>query len=380
MNHAIGCLHACRFCYVAEIVKKQVANLLHYGVTDPDAEWGLYMLLRTWDEGAFMNSLVKAELDPQPAPDGNRSVIYSSTTDAYAVIKGVKNAKDLNDYSAFVIRRSLELIRDCSTLNVRILTRSPLAKRDFDLYKTFGDRLLFGMSLPTLDDRLGRIYEPGAPGVKQRLETLKAAKVAGLNVYVAVAPTYPECDEADLRRTLTAVKELDPITIFHEPINVRAENVERIKIHAAKIGEEVKLDVFDTPQSWREYSMEALMMVHEISEELGIADRLKLWPDAMLGAQGHFHKILKSEFELHNSGVSLTKGEKLALGELTKEAHERFIEWLEGWWGKISEWPGVPAQTGWTRPAVLTSSPFEPPTLDEVRERASKSVEGGSKT
>ena len=38
--------------------------------------------------------------------------------------------------------------RDHSSLNVRILTRRPLAKLDFDLYRSFGERLVFGMSLP----------------------------------------------------------------------------------------------------------------------------------------------------------------------------------------------------------------------------------------
>jgi DNA repair photolyase len=64
----------------------------------------------------------------------------------------------------------------------------------------------------------------------------RVARGAGRNVYVAVAPTYPECDEADLRATLQAVAEIKPVTIFHEPINIRAENVERIKAHATALG------------------------------------------------------------------------------------------------------------------------------------------------
>ena len=81
------------------------------------------------------------------------------------------------------------------------------------------------MSLPTLRNDLAKLYEPKAPPPSTRLATLRAAKEAGLNVYVAMAPTYPECDEVDLRATLEAVVELKPITVFHEPINIRAENV-----------------------------------------------------------------------------------------------------------------------------------------------------------
>ncbi|MBC7781588.1 MAG: hypothetical protein H7125_15960, partial [Proteobacteria bacterium] len=91
-------------------------------------------------------------------------------------------------------------------MNVRILTRSPLARQDFDLFASLGNRLMFGMSVPTLNNQLARIYEPNAPAPTQRLATLQAARDQGLNIFVAVAPTYAECDEADIRATMTAVK------------------------------------------------------------------------------------------------------------------------------------------------------------------------------
>src|SRR5258708_5568881 len=94
-----------------------------------------------------------------------KKVIYCSTTDPYQVFRhpDQEQRKHLTDTARYLIRRSLELIRDHSTLNVRILTRSPLAKRDFDLFQSFGKRLLFGMRLPSLRDDLARVYEPRAP-------------------------------------------------------------------------------------------------------------------------------------------------------------------------------------------------------------------------
>jgi DNA repair photolyase len=111
--------------------------------------------------------------------------------------------QQLTRASRHLVRRSLELIRDHSTLNVRILTGSPLAKSDFELFKSFGKRLAFGMSIPTLRNDLAKIYEPKAPAPSQRYATLKAAKEFGLHIYVAVAPTYPECDKSDLEATLS---------------------------------------------------------------------------------------------------------------------------------------------------------------------------------
>src|ERR1022692_1145930 len=50
-NIAVGCSHACRFCYVPSAATiKQGPQLKDHGVADPDAEWGDYVLLRTWDE------------------------------------------------------------------------------------------------------------------------------------------------------------------------------------------------------------------------------------------------------------------------------------------------------------------------------------------
>ena len=171
-------------------------------------------------------------------------------------------------------RRSLELIRDHSTLNVRILTRSLIARRDFDIFQTFGDRLLLGMSVPTLDSRISKAYEPTAPAPHHRLETLIAARKAGINVFVALAPTYPECSRADLVRTLEAVKKLEPVTIYHEPVNVRLGNVEKIKAQAALEGVALQPEVFETKQKWARYALSQFHMVEEIARELHVHDRL----------------------------------------------------------------------------------------------------------
>jgi DNA repair photolyase len=316
-NVAVGCSHACRFCYVPSAATiKQGPKLADYGVKDPDAEWGDYVLLRPWDENKFLASLRAAQNTPRSElkPDGNRAVMYCSTTDPYQVIRHPDpvEQKKLGEHARRLVRRSLELIRDHSTLNVRILTRSPLARADFDLFQSFGPRLLFGMSLPTLRNDLAKVYEPKAPAPSQRLATLQAAREAGLHVYVAVAPTYPECDETDLRATLRAVAEIEPVTIFHEPINIRAENVERIQSHADELGVKLKTDVFATRELWQDYAVESLKTVERLGAEIGVIKQLHLWPDKSLGSV--------------NAASRMSKPKE----------HRR---WLQKWWGRISEWP-----------------------------------------
>ncbi|MCZ7636805.1 MAG: hypothetical protein M5U12_12650 [Verrucomicrobia bacterium] len=327
-NIAVGCSHACRFCYVPSAATvKQGPQLAPHGVRDPDAEWGDYVLLRPWDERRFLASLRAAENTPlhRLNPDGHRAVMLCTTTDPYQALRHSSSSRqrELSQHARFLVRRSLELIRDASTLNVRILTRSPLAREDFDLFRSLGDRLVFGMSLPTLRNDLSTLYEPRAPAPTQRLATLRAARHAGLHIFVALAPTYPEYDEADLRATLAAVAQLDPITVFHEPINIRADNVARIADHAQALGVSVNTDVFATRQRWQEYAFNALQTVERLAAEVGLADRLHLWPDKSLGGKAAVQNL------------SATTG-------LTPD---QLRQWLGRCWNRISEWPGETQST-----------------------------------
>lgn len=341
-NISVGCSHACRFCYVPSASAiKQGPQLAAYGVTDPDEQWGDYSLLRPWNEEKFLASLKKAENTPVSdlKPDGNRAVMFCSTTDPYQVFKAstIEKTKLLNQSAEALVKKALEAIRDHSSLNVRILTRSPLARKHFDLFKSFGDRLVFGMSLPTLRNDLSKIYEPKAPAPSQRLKTLQEAKATGLHVYVAVAPTYPECDEADLRATLGAIKELKPITIFHEPINIRSENVARIEQHARELDVKVNTAVFATSEAWRRYAVGSLQLMQRMATELGLLEHLHLWPDQSLGSRSQFLQLRK---QLRSDTVLTRYQRQLAKQEDEKYYDQKYHPWIEGWWNRISEWPG----------------------------------------
>jgi len=355
-NIAVGCGHGCRFCYVPSLLKGRMAETMaDYGVDDPDADWGKYVLLRRWDRDIFLHSLARAQAtDPSTLESGgNRAVIYCSTTDPYQVFRSSKlqapssNEERLQHEARKMVRESLELIRDYSTLNVRILTRSPMAVLDFDLFKSFGPRLMFGMSLPTLNDRLAQIYEPHAPSPSARLRCLERAAANGLNTFVAVAPMYPEIGRMDLERTLSAIAGIKqeeaesaekktnqnsfssplsplppvgsgPLTIFSEPINIRAENVARIATHAERLGLKMNVEVFESRRSWEDYAIGQLKLIQDVSGVLGLGDRLHLWPDHTLGSR-------------HTSE--------------RQPDPEAYMRWITGWWARRSEWPNPNAET-----------------------------------
>jgi hypothetical protein len=110
------------------------------------------------------------------------------------------------------MRRSRALIRDYSTLNVRILTRSPLARVDFDLFKSFGSRLSFGMSLPTLRNDPSKICEPKAPARSQRLATLHTAREAWRCLEMAF--TQPRLKTSNQFDFFVAVLEINNTHLF----------------------------------------------------------------------------------------------------------------------------------------------------------------------
>ena len=246
-----------------------------YGVDDPVGQWGQHAFLRPWDEQKFLASLQKTEAIPNAElnADGNRAIFFCSTTDPYPAVRDSDREKRalLQAHVSFVMRRALELIRDHSTLNVRILTRSPLALQDLDIFKSLGSRLLLGASIPTLDNRLARAHEPHAPAPTNRLKMLRQAGAAGVNIFAAVAPVFPETDEADPRRTFSALADIRPATVFFEPINIRLGNVARMEREAASSGVKLETSVFSSSTTWRAYAVRSLQTAERIARETGLA-------------------------------------------------------------------------------------------------------------
>jgi DNA repair photolyase len=321
LNLFMGCAHGCRFCYVTDTsTNKQTKLLRKFGVQDAVEDWGSYVLVRPWNRAKFMASLDKAERTHPGLlnADGNRAVFLCSTTDPYQTISnpdsGLQN--ELNEEAKEVRRKALTAILEYSTLNVRILTRSRLAKEDFDLFKKFGDRLLLGTSLPTMNEKLRELYEPNVPHAKQRLKLLTDAHKQGIHTYVAVAPVFPEVGYEGMLEVFKAVKAAKPMTIFMEPVNLRLGIAERIQKRAAEPKINIKMDmsIYEDGDKWVKYAIQSLKDAERAAKETGQLDRLHLWPD---------HEAL--------SRKSVVNAQDDPAG---------YLKWLRGYWNRVSEWPG----------------------------------------
>lgn len=158
LNPYTGCSHDCAYCYVPDVAHVE------------REKWGSYVVVKT---------NLPRKLDHELKTRQARRVFLSSATDPY------QPAEDRHE----ITRRCLELIAR-EDWPVRLLTRSPLVRRDVDLLQELTD-VTVGMSIPTLDDEARQVIEPSAPPIEGRLNTIRQLSGAGLEPFVNLAPAYP---------------------------------------------------------------------------------------------------------------------------------------------------------------------------------------------
>jgi len=127
-------------------------------------------------------------------------IVLSSATDPYLEIEAKYQ----------LTRRMLELIHRYR-FPVHIITKSTLVVRDFDLLQKINrdailpedlqsalrNKVFVTFSFSTVDDRIAKIFEPGAPGPSKRLQVLKQTLEAGLQTGVSMMPTLPYITDSE---------------------------------------------------------------------------------------------------------------------------------------------------------------------------------------
>lgn len=165
INPYIGCFHGCRYCY-ATFMKKY---------TNHEEPWGSFVDVK-------MNAPEILRRQLKRAVKG--TIIISSVTDAYQPVEGRYK----------LTRRCLEELLSYQ-FPVGILTKSPLVLRDMDIIKKFRD-IEVGITITTNDERIRKIFEPKAPPVEARIQTLKRLHENGIRTYVFIGPVLPMNPEA----------------------------------------------------------------------------------------------------------------------------------------------------------------------------------------
>jgi len=223
INYAVGCTHACRFCYVDNIHKRYGEK--RYGKLVARA-WGNYFLIPSNIDDA----IEKTDWSKWKGIE----VMMSSMHDPYL--------PNLLEITHKILEKALPY-----GVNFCIQTRSPLVEKDFPLLIKYKNQIRIQVSIATLNNELAKLIEPRVAPPKSRLELIKRAKEYGFDTGVIIAPVFPPIKirpspSEDLELIIKELAKIKPDHIYGESLHIRGSNMNEIEF---ALGEKVNLKNFD---------------------------------------------------------------------------------------------------------------------------------------
>jgi len=164
VNPYVGCQHGCTYCY-ARFMKR---------FTGHKEPWGEFV-----DAKINAPDLLKHEIDRK--------------TPGRVWVSGVCDPYQPPETEHRLTRRCLEILVQYDW-PITVQTKSPLVSRDVDLLGR-SDKIEVGLSVTTADDQIRRLFEPGAPSVKERIAALEDLHLAGIRTFAMIAPMLPGAEE-----------------------------------------------------------------------------------------------------------------------------------------------------------------------------------------
>jgi len=248
INFAIGCTHACIFCYADSLHRRHASRKLGF----QNIPWGFYFFVPENINEAISNTHWEKWR--------GKEVLMSSTHDPYL--------PQLAPIARKILKHALPRgVKFC------IQTRSPLVLKDLDLLAEYKDQIRVQVSIATFNHALFRKIEPRVPPPQARMRILKKVKEKGIETGVIIAPVFPPVRlrpnvKEDLKNIFTALAEVSPDHIYGEMLHPRGANL--------RIIEEILGERFS-----RESLLEYDKVLEEIFTDLLTAYHLKgqWWPE-----------------------------------------------------------------------------------------------------
>jgi len=161
INPFTGCQISCRYCYARLFIKRYSGH---------NEAWGDFV-----DVKINAPEVLKKQLDK-----AKRGTVWiSSVCDPYQPLEA-----------------KYELTRRCmkelvgKQFFVNIQTKSKLSLRDLDLFQDL-EEIEVGFTITTDDERVVKLFEPGASSVKERLKALENIHSSGIKTFAFVGPLLP---------------------------------------------------------------------------------------------------------------------------------------------------------------------------------------------
>jgi len=232
INPYTGCLHKCVYCYACFMKR----------FTNHSENWGEFLDVKVNAANILNEELVKKS-------KRKGSILLGSVTDVYQPAE-----------KKFQMTRKILEVLAKYDFPVSILTKSELVVRDINLLKKIPDCEV-GLTITSLDDRISKIFEPGASVPVKRLDALTILKNSGLKTYAFVGPILPGL--TDLKLIIPALQGKIGFIMF-ESLNYGKFNSDNINQAYNEAG--VNIPVF-RDIDWSEIESEAreLSQIYKIT-------------------------------------------------------------------------------------------------------------------
>jgi len=160
LNPYVGCQHGCIYCY-AKFMKR---------FTGHRERWGEFVDVKINAPELLAHELKRKKVG---------RIWISGVCDPYQPL----------EKKYMITKRCLAiLIENASPFTVQ--TRSSLVLRDIEILKRANNTEI-GFTITTADERIRRIFEPGAPPSRKRIEALTKLHSEGIKTFAMVAPVLP---------------------------------------------------------------------------------------------------------------------------------------------------------------------------------------------
>jgi len=160
LNPYVGCQHACAYCY-ARFMKRFTGHM---------ERWGEFVDVK-------VNA---AELLAREVTRKKPGRVW---------ISGVCDPYQPLEKKYRLTKRCLEILVE-HDWPFTVQTKSPLVLRDLSIISRSKDAEV-GFTITTADEKIRRIFEPGAPPAAKRIEALATLRSSGVKTFVMVAPLLP---------------------------------------------------------------------------------------------------------------------------------------------------------------------------------------------
>ena len=167
INPYYGCSHKCQYCY-AVFMKKFT------GHTEP---WGDFVDVKVNAPEVLGTQLQRLKRRCR--------ISFGTVCDPYQPL----------ELKYQITRQCLEILTAYHH-SLSILTKSTIVIRDIDILSRLY-RVRVSFTVTTMDDKVRKIFEPGAPSTEQRFKALRTLSVKGIRTSVFVAPILPFLSDSE---------------------------------------------------------------------------------------------------------------------------------------------------------------------------------------